>query len=153
MNGLRKLLILLLFAPASLLVGGCSSAHQRHATKEDAQAMATKAADFVQKEGPDNAFAAFNAGGDWRNGDLYVFVVDKTGTWKASGARPELVGKNDIYTADDNGKLFMKEIVAIDKNGWVDYKFKSPADDQLHDKSSYIVRVGDFLVGAGAYKY
>ena len=115
--------------------------------------MATKAADFVQKEGPDKAFAAFNAGGDWRNGDLYVFVVDKTGTWRASAARPELVGKNDIYTADDNGKLFMKAIVAVDKNGWVDYKFKSPVDDQLHDKSSYIVRVGDFLVGAGAYKY
>ena len=153
MNSLGKLLIVMLFVLASLTVGGCSSAHQKHATKEDAQAMATKAADFVQKEGPDNAFAAFNAGGDWRNGDLYVFVVDKTGTWKASAARPELVGKNDIYMADDNGKLFMKEIVAIDKNGWVDYKFKSPVDDQLHDKSSYIVRVGDFLVGAGAYKY
>ena len=153
MNSLGKLLIVMLFVPASLMVGGCSSAHQKHATKEDAQAMATKAVDFLQKEGPDKAFAAFNAGGDWRNGDLYVFVVDKTGTWKASGARPELVGKNDIYTADDNGKLFMKEIVAIDKNGWVDYKFKSPADDQLHDKTSYIVRVGDFLVGAGAYKY
>ena len=153
MNSLGKLLILLLLVPALLMVGGCSSAHQKHATKEDAQAMATKAADFVQKEGPDKAFAAFNAGGDWRNGDLYVFVVDKSGTWRASGARPELVGKNDIYTADDNGKLFMKEIVAIDRNGWVDYKFKSPTDDQLHDKSSYIVRVGDFLVGAGAYKY
>ena len=153
MNGLGKLLIVMLFVPASLMVGGCSSTHQKHSSKEDAQAMATKAADFVQKEGPDKAFAAFNAGGDWRNGDLYVFVVDKSGTWRASGARPELVGKNDIYTADDNGKLFMKEIIAIDKNGWVDYKFKSPADDQLHDKSSYIVRVGDFLVGAGAYKY
>ena len=153
MNSLGKLLIVMLFVPALLMVGACSSAHQKHATKEDAQAMATKAADFVPKEGPDKAFAAFNAGGDWRNGDLYVFVVDKSGTWRASGARPELVGKNDIYTADDNGKLFMKEIIAIDKNGWVDYKFKSPADDQLHDKSSYIVRVGDFLVGAGAYKY
>jgi len=52
--------------------------------------------------------AAFNAG-DWGNGDLYVFFVDKTGTWKASGARPELVSKNDIYTADDYGTLFMRE--------------------------------------------
>ena len=45
--------------------------------------MATKAADFLQKEGPDKAFAAFNAGGDWRDGDLYVFVIDKTGTWRS----------------------------------------------------------------------
>ena len=47
----------------------------------------------------------------------------------------------------------MKEIVAIDKSGWVEYKFKSPSDNQEHDKSSYFERVGDFLVGAGAYKY
>ena len=44
-------------------------------------------------------------------------------------------------------------MLAIDKSGWVDYKFKSPATNQEHDKSSYIVRVGDFLVGVGAYKY
>lgn len=97
--------------------------------------------------------AAFNAGGGWRDGDLYVFVIDKTGTWRASGARPELVGKNDLNTPDADGKLFMKEIVAINKNGWVDYKFKSPGDNQVHDKSSYFVRTGDLLVGAGAYKY
>ena len=47
----------------------------------------------------------------------------------------------------------MKEILAIDKSGGVAYKFKSPADNQEHDKSSYLVRVGDFLVGAGAYQY
>jgi len=77
--------------------------------------MATKAADFVGKEGPDAALAAFNAGGDWHDGDLYVFVIDNTGTWRASGARPELVGKNDLNTPDADGKLFVKEIVAIDK--------------------------------------
>ncbi len=63
------------------------------------------------------------------------------------------LGKNDLNTPDAGGKLFIKEIVAIDKDGWVDYKFKSPADNRIHDKSSYVVRVGDFLVGAGAYKY
>ncbi len=128
-------------------------AESKHASKEEAQAMAVKTADFLKKEGADKVFAAFNAGGDWRDGDLYVFVFDNTGTWRASGARSELIGKSDLNTADAGGNLFVKEIVAIDKNGWVDYKFKSPADNQIHDKSSYIVRVGDFLVGAGAYKY
>ena len=112
-----------------------------------------KAADLLKKDGPDKAFAAFNAGSGWRNGDLYVFVIDKSGTWRASGARPELIGKNQLNTPDANGKLFVKEIVAINKNGWVDYKFKSPADNLAHDKTSYFERVGDFLVGAGAYKY
>ena len=136
-----------------VIVSSPSFAESKHATKEQAQAMATKAADVLKKEGADKAFAAFNAGGDWRDGDHYVFVFDNTGTWRASGARSELVGKTDLNTPDAGGKLFVKEIVAIDKNGWVDYKFKSPADNQIHDKSSYFVRVDDFLVGAGAYKY
>ena len=42
--------------------------------------MAEKAADFLKKEGPDKALAAFNKGDEWRDGDLYVFVIDKTGT-------------------------------------------------------------------------
>ena len=148
MRSLRPFLILTLFLSAVVLPGGFLLAESKHATKEEAQAMATKAADFLQKEGPDKAFAAFNAGGDWRDGDLYVFVIDKTGTWRASGARPEEIG-----TKADLDKPDIKETLAIDKSGWVDYKFKSPSDNQEHDKSSYIVRVGDFLVGAGAYKY
>ena len=58
-----------------------------------------------------------------------------------------------IGTKAELDKRVTKEILAIDKNGWVDYKLKSPADNQVHDKRSYLVRVGDFLVGAGAYKY
>lgn len=77
--------------------------------------------------------------GGWRDGDLYVFVIDKTGRWKASGARPDHVGKNELNTPDANGKLFRQRVVSIDKNGWVDYKFRSPADNQVHDKSSYVV--------------
>ncbi len=152
MKSLRSLVVLTLLLPAVVFVSNPLFAESKHATKEQAQAMATKAAGLLEKQGPDKAFAAFNAGGDWRDGDLYVFVFDNTGTWRASGARPELIGKNDLNTPDADGKLFVKEIVAIDKNGWVDYKFKSPADNQIHDKSSYFVRVGDFLVGAGAYK-
>jgi cytochrome c len=148
MRHLRSFLMLTLFLSAVVLPGGFLLAESKHATKEEAQAMATKAADLLQKDGPDKAFAAFNAGGGWRDGDLYVFVIDKTGTWRASGARPELIG-----TKVDLDKPVVKEMLAIDKNGWVAYKFKSPADNQEHDKSSYVVRVGDFLVGAGAYQY
>ncbi len=152
MSCLRKLLILTLLVPASLVAVSCSSAHTKHASKEQAQAMATKAADAVKRDG-DKVFTAFNDGSEWRDGDLYVFVIDKTGTWRASGARPDLVGKNALNIADSDGKLFVKEIVAVEKDAWVDYKFKSPADNQEHEKSSYIVRVGDFLVGSGAYRY
>ena len=109
MTCLGKILILMVLAAASLTLVGCSSAHLKHATKDQAQTMATKAANAVKKDG-DKTFTAFNNGGEWRDGDLYVFVIDKTGTWRASGAHPELVGKNDLHTADSNGKLYVKEI-------------------------------------------
>lgn len=153
MKSLRAIQILILFLPTIVLASSPLFAGSKQATKQEAQAMVVEAADFLKKEGADKAFAAFNAGGNWRNGDLYVFVIDNSGTWRASGARPELVGKNELNTPDANGKLFIKEIVAIDKNGWVEYKFMSPSDNQVHNKSSYFERVGDFLVGAGAYKY
>jgi hypothetical protein len=123
-------------------------AESKHATREEAQAMAIKAANFLQKEGPDKAFAAFNKDAEWRDGDLYVFVIDNTGTWKATPTRPE-----DVGTKRDLDKPEVQAILAIDKSGWIDYKFKSPADNQDHDKSSYVVRVGNYLVGVGAYKY
>ena len=148
MRGLGPFLILTLLLSAVVLPGGFLLAESKQATKDEAQAMATKAANFLQKEGPDKAFAAFNKGDEWRDRDLYVFVIDKTGTWRATPVRPE-----DIGTKRDRDKPEVQAILAIDKSGWVDYKFKSPADNQEHDKSSYIVRVGDFLVGVGAYEY
>ena len=41
MNGLRKLLILMLFVPASVVASSHLLAASKHATKEEAQAMAT----------------------------------------------------------------------------------------------------------------
>lgn len=143
MKRMRFALVFLAFLP---LLAGVAVAGDKHATADEAKATAMKAADFVKTQGADKAFAAFNAGGDWRDGDLYVFVVDDSGTWVASGARAELVG-----TKDD--RPFIKAIVAVKDQGWVNYKFLSPADGKDHDKSSYIIRVGDKLVGAGAYKY
>ena len=51
MRNLRPFLILTLFLSAAVVPGGFLLAQSKHATKEEAQAMATKAADFLQKEG------------------------------------------------------------------------------------------------------
>jgi hypothetical protein len=49
MRSLRPFVILPLFLSAVVLPGGFLLAQSKHATKEEAQAMATKAADFLQK--------------------------------------------------------------------------------------------------------
>ena len=61
MNSLRKFLILMLFVAASVIASTHLLAGSKHATKDEAQAMATNAADFLKKEGPDKSITSSTA--------------------------------------------------------------------------------------------
>ena len=138
---------------AVMLFGGSASAGE-NATPEQAKAMAMHAASYLTSEGSEKAFAAFNqSGGQFHDRDLYVFVIDGTGTWVSHGFLPGKIGKNEIDAVDAGGKHYIREIVAIKHPGWVDYEFKSPADGTVRDKTSYIVKARGYRVGVGAYKY
>lgn len=141
------------FFLAVALVLGLSACGEKKGTPEDAKAMALHAAAYLREMGPEVAFPEFIDGGKWRDGDLYVFVNDSSGVSVAHGFQPELIGTNELDVPDADGKLYVHDIVAIEDQGWVDYKWKSPATGEILDKTSYIVRVGDYLVGVGAYKY
>jgi Signal transduction histidine kinase len=149
MKALRFVLVLLAGLP---FLGGPADAGD-YGTADEAKAMALRAADYLKAEGAVKAFPAFNTGSAWRDHDLYVFVLDNSGTVQAHNASPARIGENLVNTPDAAGKYFVKEIIATKDQGWVDYKFESPVDGQVHDKTSFIVRVGDYLVGVGAYKY
>ena len=139
---------------AALVIGlaACGKS-EKTATPEDAKAMALKAAAYLDKVGPDTAFDAFSNSPEWRDGDLYVFVNNSEGVNLANGFQPELIGTNQLDIPDADGKLYGHDFVAIQDQGWVDYKWKSPATGETIEKTTYIVRVGDYLVGVGAYKY
>jgi signal transduction histidine kinase len=150
MKALRFALLLL----AAVALFGGSAFAGGNATPEEAKAMAKRAASYLTSEGSEKAFAAFNqAGGQFHDRDLYVFVVDGTGTWVAHGFLPEKIGKNEIDAVDAGGKHYIREIVAKKHGGWVDYKFKSPADGTVRDKTSFIIKAKGYRVGVGAYKY
>jgi len=141
------LVCMMLFAAPSVFAEG------KYGSKEEAQAMAEKAAALYKTEGT-KAFAQFqDKGGPFFNKDLYVFVIDKDGVFLAHGTKPALVGKNSIALKDANGFEFMKAFIAVKDSGWVDYKWGDPTDNnKVKDKSSYIIRVGNDVVGVGYYK-
>jgi hypothetical protein len=143
----------LVLAAVTLMSGSASSGE--YATPEEAKAMAIRAAEYLKAVGPDKAFAVFNDRDDakFHDRDLYVFVNDSKGLSVAHGFQPEIVGTEELDIPDADGKYYMYDIVTIEDQGWVDYKWKSPMTGTVHDKTSYIVRVGDYLVGVGAYKY
>ena len=57
---------------------------------------------------------------------------------------------------DQDGKYFVQEFVRVATtppyHGWVDYRFLNPKTNMVDDKSAWIERMGDYLVGVGVYK-
>ena len=122
-------------------------------TPEEAKSMAMHAADFLRQNGPDKAFPVFNAkGGEFHDRDLYVMVYDNTGKNVSHGVNPALIGKDLLDLKDTDGKLLIREFVAIQDHAWVDYKWPDPATKKIRQKTTYVVRVDNYLVGVGAYK-
>lgn len=143
---LKALLLLCLFA-------GSAARASDAGTPDEAKAMALHAAAFLQDNGPATAFPVFDApGGPFHDRDLYVMVYDSSGTNVAHGANKALIGKNLIDLKDTDGVYVIRGIVAVKTQGWVDYKWPNPLTKKLAPKTTYVVRVGEYLIGVGAYK-
>ncbi|HEX5037244.1 MAG TPA: cache domain-containing protein [bacterium] len=71
------------------------------------------------------AFPEFKVkGGDWWQGDTYIFVFDMTGTVFMHPVRHDLEGANFAYIKDVETKQFVKEGLQIAKtegSGWIDF--------------------------------
>ena len=141
------LVLILVFGTA-----GSSLAEDR-ATTDEAKAMAEKAAQHIASAGLETAIADFMApGGEWHDRDLYVFMFDPKGTSIAHGVRPAFVGRDLSKMRDVDGKPIIQEMLQIQDTGWVNYKWQNPSTNAVEPKASYIVRVGENIVGVGAYK-
>jgi cytochrome c len=147
---MKHLLPVLVLGSVLLLAALAYAAGQ--ATPDEAKAMAIKAAAYLKAEGPEKAFPVFDAkDGPWHDRDLYVTVQDSQGVMLAHGTNPGLIGKSLIDLKDVDGKAFTREMVAIQDAGWVHFKWQNPLTKAVEPKVTYEVRVGDYLVGVGAY--
>ena len=123
------------------------------ATPEQANAMALAAAEFLDKSGPETAFAEFSSpDGQFRDRELYVFVVDKDGVTRAHGADPSQIDRNVLGLTDIDGVPFIRRMVAIQDQGWVEYKYFNPVTKRVQPKTAYVVHRGDYWIGVGAYR-
>ncbi|MFG6487777.1 cache domain-containing protein [Roseateles sp. BYS78W] len=125
-------------------------------TAAEAEAMVKRAVAYIKEKGPEKAYDEFTNGKQFKDRDLYVIVYDLEGKNLAQGANPKLVGKNLIGLKDPDGKPLIKMFVDLAKTkgkGWVEgYKFLNPLTQKIENKSMYLERVGDTLVGCGIYK-
>jgi signal transduction histidine kinase len=142
--------LLTLLAGALLLTTAAWAAGQ--ATPDEAKAMAIKAAEYLKSNGPEQAFKEFNAKDSiWHDRDLYVTVQDSNGVVVAHGTNAGLIGRPVLDLKDVDGKPFNREFQAVKETAWISYKWQNPVTKGVEAKKMYSIRVGDYVLGVGAY--
>lgn len=126
------------------------------ASAKEARAMLDQAARLLEEKPPATAFAAFNnQKGQYVKHDLYVFVVGRDGIMHAHGGAPDgLVGMQVLDLRDASGKALIREMleVAPEKGfGQVQYVWLNRVSNKVEDKTAFVRRVGEYVVGVGFY--
>lgn len=133
-----------------------TAVHAETGKEEEVRLLVKKAAAHVKSLGVEKACKDFaDPKGDYLKGDIYVFVqtVDIKVVCHPTNSR--LIGKELIDLKDADGKSFNREMSQLAKtkgSGWITYRWPNPVSQKIAAKATYIERVGDVMVGAGAYK-
>ena len=146
---------------SSVLMSAVPAAAAEFGTKAEAIAMVKRVQDQFRKEGAEATFKAVSdkSTKTYHDRDLYPFIYylsgAQTGVNVAHGARPALIGKQLIDLKDQDGKYLIRDMIAIANGlgkGWYDYKWPNPINNKIEDKSSYVEKMGDYMVGVGIYR-
>ena len=126
------------------------------ATQAQVQAFVEKAVAFARTNDKDKALAAFTApGGEFHDGELYIYAYDFSGKVIAHGGDPALVGKNLIEMTDPNGLPVIEDLVRLAESGsgWLYFMWGNPLNDnRVEPKLGYVMKVDhDWFVGSGTY--
>lgn len=119
-----------------------------------AEALLDKAEAFYRENGQ-RAHAAFSRSGEFRDGALYVYVLDPAGNFLASGGSSvNLIGRNVRDMPDARGKPFFREILdgaKTRRTGLVEYHWLNTGSGQSERKTASYRVVGDSILVVGYY--
>jgi len=123
-------------------------------TPREARVLFDQAVAYIEANGPERAFAAFNnQKGQFVRKDLYVFVIDDKGVFHASGDAPEaLVGLTVLNTTDAAGNPLFREMIDTTRKtpeATVRYMWLNRLTNKVEPKVSYVRKVGNYVVGVG----
>ncbi len=122
-------------------------------TPEKAVDLVKDGYEFLKKHGVTAAVNEFSSrqSDAYRYGDLYLAVWDMKGKVIANGANLDAIGTNQFDLQDEDGRLFVQDLInkAQAGGGWVDVKLKNAFQSIYVEK----VELGtdNFVIGAGLY--
>lgn len=123
------------------------------ATPQQAQSLLERAVTALEKD-PQGTLGSINElSADFREDDLYVFVVDLDNRrYVAHGYNLRLLGVDFASIKDPEGKPVGEPILALmaksDSAGY-DYRWKNPVTAKVEDKHALLRKVGHYLVAVG----
>lgn len=123
-------------------------------TKDDAKALAARAAEHVKKVGFEQAVKDFTADqATWglakRDRLVYVYAYDYNGVALAHSVNAAVIGKELIGIKDPDGKTPIADSVqkAKEGGGFVEFKWSSPATKKIARGAAFTVPIA----GKNAY--
>lgn len=154
---MRSLIIRSMLVAVMAIAPAASFADTSQGTADEAKAMVERAVARIKEAGPEKAFAEIDdpANKDFHDRDLYVFVRSMDGNTVAHGVNKGMIGHTSLDLKDADGKLYNKEMIDLANSkgsGWVDYRWPDPVTKKVESKSSFIEKVGEYVVGVGIYK-
>jgi cytochrome c len=126
------------------------------AKSKRAAELLKSAVDYLQKNGPEKSFSAFNdSKGQFVNGPYYVYVVGLDGFMHANGgSQIALAGKNAIDLRDASGKPLIRDLLeqaAKSPTGSIEYHWLNRVSNRVETKVSEYHKVGNYIVCVGYY--
>ena len=140
---------------ASTLVEAVALFKLQQGSAEEARALVEKALAHRRRGSRDSFLRELtNPAQGFHDRDMYVFVLDRNGTYVAFGGNPAKVGTRvqDIAGIDGSGLLQSIYNQAEHEPGWVEYDITNPTTGRVQTKMSFVQLVDDLAVGCGVYK-
>ncbi|MFT3665357.1 methyl-accepting chemotaxis protein [Piscinibacter sp.] len=141
---------------AQLLSSAVGSIRLRQGSADEARDLVERAVALVQREGWDEASRLMRERDQgFVDRDLYVFAVDRNGSYRLHAAKPATEGKRVHDIPGIDGDRFVADAWARTERGagWIEYDILNPETGKVQPKASYVRRLDDRLVlGCGVYR-
>jgi methyl-accepting chemotaxis protein len=127
----------------------------RQGSADEALALVQQGLQLFRSQGMSALQSITEQGERYADRDMYIFVFDRQGQYKAFAGKPEKVGTNVRAVSGVDGDKLVRDAFerASHGGGWVDYEFANPQSGQTDLKTSYVEAITDELVmGCGVYK-
>ena len=140
---------------AQVLTRAVASIRLRQGSADEAKLLVERALKLIGSQGLEGARSSLQSKDlGFVDRDLYVWVIDREGTYKVHGAKPASQGLRVHSLPGIDGDRFLRECWAVpDAGGWVDYDILNLQTNVVQPKLSFVVRLdARHIMGCGVYR-